>query len=608
MQVSAGQGVGVTRLLLQILKPRRAAAIAIVVLGFLASLSEGIGIGLFIPFLQTLVPQAGMEGRGSFLADLLGSLFSGIAAERQLGFIGIAIFAAIVLKGALNFAHTAFSAYIIESLGHDLRTRLFDQVLTLDIRALDRLGKSRILNALMTESWRTTDALTLLLQIFVSAGTLGVYLTLLLLISWKLTAVVAVLLALLAVTIRVLTRRVQSFGSNITRANTDIASSMVDGVAGAEVIRGYGKEDHERGRFSAISDRLARVTTRVAVLSGAVYPIYEILAAAVVVAALLASPRAATSLAPLLVFVFVLFRLAPIVKRLENDRIELGAASAAVVEVASMIKQPYESYVQSGTERLDKVSEAITLECVNYQYEPGSEPALRDVSASIPATGVTAIVGPSGAGKSTLLKLIVRYFDPSEGQILIDGRPLKSFRLDSWRARLAVVPQKVFLFNATVRENIAYGAREADEEAVIAAAKGAGAHEFVKKLPQGYDTRLGDGGIQLSGGEGQRICLARALIREPDILLLDEATNALDAMSEQFIQQALGRLRKRCAIVVVAHRLGTIERADRILVLDDGRLVEEGTLDDLLAQDGLFAQLYRLQRYEQAHDRRTEYF
>jgi ABC-type multidrug transport system fused ATPase/permease subunit len=587
---------------------RRAAASVIVLLGFLAALSEGIGIGLFIPFLQALEPQAATEGGGNLLGRVLGGLFAGVEPEYQLRLIALTIFAAIVLKGLLGFAHNAFSASMIERIGHDLRIRLFDEVLQRDIRGLEKLGAGRLLNVLATESWRTTDALALLLQVFVAMGTLGVYIAMLVLISWKLTAVVAIVLVLLVLAIRFLTRNVGTFGRDITRANADMSSRMVDGVNGIETVRGYGNEEFERGRFSAISERLARVTTRVAVLTGAVYPVYEVLAATVVVAVLLTSPHAATSLAPLIVFVFVLFRLAPVIKRLENDRVELAAASAAVQEVASIIGQQDKQSLRSGTEGISEVSEAISLEHVSYRYDPSAELAIKDISASIPATGLTAIVGPSGAGKSTLVKLLLRFFDPSEGRILVDGKPLSSLRLEDWRARLAVVPQDVFLFNATVRENIAYGDLEADEQTIVAAAKAAGADDFISNFPQGYDTRLGESGVQLSGGEGQRICLARALIREPDVLLLDEATNALDGISESVIQEVMERLKSRCAVVVIAHRMATIERADQILVLDDGQLVEQGTLDALLAQNGLFAKLYKLQRYEQARQSGAQYF
>ena len=217
-----------------------------------------------------------------------------------------------------------------------------------------------------------------------------------------------------------------------------------------------------------------------------------------------------------------------------------------------------------------------------------------------------AIVGPSGAGKSTFVKLLLRFFDPNEGQVLVDGMPLAELKLDEWRSRLAVVPQKPHLFNATVRENIAYGDFEASDERVQTAAHDAGAHDFIESLADGYDTRLGEDGVELSGGEAQRICLARALVHKPDLLLLDEATNALDSISEQRIQKALEEARARCSVVVVAHRLSTVVRADQILVLNEGRLVERGDFKKLHNSGGLFAQLYKLQRFEQDQDLHTD--
>ena len=393
-----------------------------------------------------------------------------------------------------------------------------------------------------------------------------VYVTLLLLISCKLTVVVTVLLVLLAIVVRLVTRKVVSLGERMTRVNAEVASKMVDGVGGVEIIRGHGQEDHERERFAGVSARLARVSKRTGILSGAVYPLYEVLAAARLVVVLLTSVTDSASLAPMLVFLFVLYRLAPVVKRIEQERVELKAAEGAVNETFSIIQREEEHYLSSGAIPFEGLRDAITLDGVGYNYDADTSPALNNIKATIPATGLTAIVGPSGAGKSTLIRLLLRFFDPTEGRILVDGEDLRELDLRDWRSRISVVPQQAFLFNETVRENIAYGASRTDEE-IIAAAKAAGAHEFVTNLSDGYDTRLGENGIELSGGEAQRVCLARAIVRRPDLLLLDEATNALDSESEALIQQALDRMKHDCSVVVVAHRSATIANADQVLEL-----------------------------------------
>jgi subfamily B ATP-binding cassette protein MsbA len=238
---------------------------------------------------------------------------------------------------------------------------------------------------------------------------------------------------------------------------------------------------------------------------------------------------------------------------------------------------------------------AISLESVSFQYNSQRDLALRDISIVIPQGKTTALVGPSGAGKSTLVNLICRFYEVTEGEILADGRPLRELDLASWRSRIAIVSQQSYIFNATIMENIAYGRLDATEEEVVAAAKQAHAHEFIQPLTRGYDTCVGEQGIRLSGGQRQRIALARAIARNPDILILDEATSSLDIISENLIQEALNALKQDRTVIIIAHRFSTIEQADEIIVLKDGCVVEQGHLRNLMQLNGLFAGLYRLQ-------------
>lgn len=586
-----------SKLLLLLLKPHRAAVIGLVSIGFLASLSEGIGIGLFIPFLQALAPPDVADTQDSLVGAGFASLFAFVAPEHRLPVIALAILGAIVISAALTYASAFMFALLYARTGHDLCTGLFDRVLMTDIRSLDKTGAGRLLNVLSRESWRTADAITLLLQAVISLGTLFVFVSLLFLISWRLTLFVTIVLFLIALVVRVLTRRVGWIGEQITQADAIVVSKMVEGVNGLEVLRSYGLEPHARAGFVGASETLRRLTIRRGILAGAVFPIYEVIAAVVLVIVLLTSFDEAYGLAPLLVFVFLLYRLAPVVKRLEHERVELLAAKGAVIETQSVLDQRLEVTVPSGAIRFQGLREAITIEDVGFRYAPDAPPALANLSVSISATGLTAIVGRSGSGKSTLIKLLLRFFDPTEGHILVDGTPLTDLNLDDWRSRIGVVPQKAFLFSTTVRDNIAYGKAGATHDEIETAAEAAGAGAFIRNLPDGYDTRIGEEGVELSGGEAQRLCLARALIRKPDLLLLDEATNALDGITEVRIQEALDSMRHEAAVVVIAHRLATIEKASRIYVLDDGRLVEQGTLRELVEQGGLFAQLYRLRHF-----------
>ena len=521
-----------------LLRPHRRLAASVVVLGFLASLSEGVGIGLFIPFLQEL--------------DVLGAL---------------AIFVAVMFKAGFAYAAVVQFSRLSACTGHELRTRVFDEVMAVDLGQVSKTGKGRLLNVLSNESWRTADAMTMLLQIVITLATMAIYIALLLLISWKATLGVTVLLMIVAAVVRIATGKIGEYGRRMTRANADVARRMVDGIDGIEVIRGYGQEDAERARFTSASDSLRRVSERSGILSGSVHPLYEILAAIVLVVVLLVTVRTPADLAPMLVFLFVLYRLAPVVRRLEQERVELKAGEGAVRETVAVISRRGKEYVASGRVKFEGLQEGIVFEDVGFRYAVDAPPALEGVNATIPARGMLAIVGPSGAGKSTLGRLLLRFADPTSGRILIDGTPLTDLDVASWRRRVAVVPQKAFLFNATVRENIAYGVGEAGDDDVISAATAAGAHDFIIDLPDGYETRLGEEGIGVSGGEAQRICLARALIRRPELLLLDEATSALDDESEHLIRRALDDMKRECAVVVIAHRTATIENADQVLEL-----------------------------------------
>jgi subfamily B ATP-binding cassette protein MsbA len=588
------------------LQAHRKIVLALLLFGFLASLFEGIGIGLFIPFLQELSAQGPLPEHSTLLGKGFSQLFASVPLELRILAIALAIFSMVLLKAVLTYATDYLFTKLSAQIGHDLRKKIFARVMTVDFRMLDSVGAGKIFNAVGHEIWETANAIEASLRSVISFCTLIVFVVLLLLISWKLTLIVVAVLALIALAVRILTRKVGMYSDKITRTNAAVASQMIDTTAGIEVIRAYGQEEYQRKRFAHASQRLIFLITRRGMLASAVYPIYEIVAATVLVAILLASGQDTTDVAPLIVFVFLLYRLAPIVKRLEKERVDLLASSASVNETFSILDQPNSISIHSGERPFEGLRSGLNFENVSYHYESHGAPAMHDVSAKIPAKGLTAIVGPSGAGKSTFVKLLLRFFDPNEGQILVDGMPLAELKLDEWRSRLAVVPQKPHLFNATVRENIAFGDFEASDERVQTAARDAGAHDFIESLADGYDTRLGENGVELSGGEAQRICLARALVHKPDLLLLDEATNALDSISEQRIQKALEEARARCSVVVVAHRLSTVERADQILVLDEGRLVERGDFRKLHNSGGLFAQLYKLQRFEQDQDLQTD--
>ena len=582
---------GLVRLLRQ--RPRLTGAL--LVLGIAASLSEGVGISLFLPLLHALWGDAtGTMGQGWFF-DRLTAPLAGVSPERLPTLLAGLIFGTVVLTAGLRYAYDALLNVLTARIGHALRSRLFDQLLRVGYGYLERVEFGHVLNTLGSETWRTVSAVTALVGLFIAVCTAAVYAALLLLISWPLTLVAVGALACASVGARLLTRRVQMLGDEATASNAALAKRMTEGIGGMQTVRLFGRERYEKGRFDAASERVSRVFFRLGLTSGLVGPVYEVFAAALLVGVLVVGVREPSDLPPLLVFIFVLYRLKPRIQSIDNYRLQLVSLGGAVLDVHALLDPSDKPYTRSGSAGHEGIEAGVQFEGVTFRYASDARPALDNMTITIPAGRTTAIVGPSGAGKSTVVKLLFRLYDPSEGTVTVDGRPLPTLDLAAWRGRAAMVSQDVYLFDGTIHENIAYGREGATAAEVEAAARAAHADVFIERLPNGYDTEVGDRGVRLSGGQRQRIALARAVVRNPDLLLLDEATNSLDTLSEHVVQEALESFSRGRTTVVIAHRLSTIEQADHILVLDGGRVVEEGTLTELVEGGGLFAEMYRLQ-------------
>jgi subfamily B ATP-binding cassette protein MsbA len=568
---------------------------AIIVLGSLRSLTEGIGIGLFIPLLNSLVIGSESPGKSQWLVEKMNSLFQGVAPERRMVVILLCLFAAVLATALLGYLHHLLFAWFDGNVAHDLRRRIFRQLMTVSFGFIDRRRSGDLLNVLASDTWRTSEALKILVNLMITISTVIVYVVLLMLMSWRLTLTVAVAMLFISNIVRSLTKAARDLGEKVTKANSELAHRMVEGIDGIRVIRAFSREFHEQSRFDQTSDWLRRLMLRLSFLDGVIHPVHEVLAAALVLAILFIAAPKASDVSVLLVFAFVLYRVQPRIKELDAARVRIAALSPSVEEVLSLLDTSDKQYVSSGKVTHLGFQQDIVFDRVSFHYAPADEPALTEASFRILSGRTTAFVGPSGGGKSTVMKLLLRFHDPTDGKIVADGHLLPEFDLDFWRGQIALVSQDVYLFNATVRENIAYGRLDAGLDEIIDAARKADAHDFIDRLPDKYDTLLGHHGLRLSGGQQQRITLARAIIRNPRILILDEATNALDSISEQFVQETLDKLRENRTVVMIAHRLSTIERADQIVVLEKGRVRECGTLPDLVKAGDLFARLYHLQ-------------
>jgi len=566
----------------------------IILLGILSSLAEGVGVGLFIPLLESLNQDTSTTS-DIWLVNALGALFSSVAPDRKLLVISLCIFVSIVLKAVLAFVNKSLLHWLDAQVIHRLRSTIVGQLLHVDFRFIEKARTGSLINTLGNETWRSSEAIAEFIHFVNRASALAVYVLILLLISWQFTLLVLLVMALISLILRRITRHAEALGKEATRTSDKAIVGEIEVVAGMKAIRNNNRELYQQKKFEAISQSAAEAIRRVSVTRELASPVYEILAGAFLVALLYVSLGSGAPLGVLFVFLFILFRLQPLVKVLDESRIHIQSLGGAVDAVTNLLNATKTSAGGAGERIFDGLENELRFEEVTFRYDRDESPALENISVVLPAGQTIALVGHSGAGKTTFANLIGRLYDAERGELKADDVPLQQINLTSWRERIAAVSQESYLFNASVRENIGYGRLGASFEEIVAAASDAEADSFIRELPDGYDTIVGEAGVRLSGGQKQRIALARALIRKPDILILDEATNALDNNSEQAIQNALQRIRVGRTVLIIAHRLITITHADLIIVLENGRIVEQGTYEHLIERQGHFASLYRVE-------------
>ena len=562
---------------------------ALVGMGLLAAISEGFSITLIVPLISGDTTLA-----SSGLISWLGSLFDAFPPERRIAFTAGCMVAGVALKNLLCYGYGLYFNWLNTGIGHRLRSAILRQVLDLSQSYLDGQDPGRLLNTLGTETWRMATALSLLADMGITLCMVAIFGLLLMILSWQLALLSLVFFVTVSLIIRVLTARVRSLGREAVEANSAFAHRMLEVLNGLRIVRLFGNENWEQKRFDNASLAVRRTFFRVDRISSLVQPVSELLTAIFLVIILVHAMGQSGDLGGLLAFLVVLYRLQARVKSLEGQRVSLEGLSASVEEVAALLSRKNKPYITSGTVKLEAIAPGICLDNISLAYESKPGPALDRVSFSLPAGRTTALVGASGAGKSSVASLVCRLYDPTAGRITVGNRDLKDLDLAWWRGRVAVVSQDVHLFSATVAENIAYGKPDATRAEVTEAARKSHALDFITTLPQGFDTQLGDRGLRLSGGQKQRIALARALVRDPELLILDEATNALDLVSEQLVHDALEAFAHDRTVLIIAHRLTTIEKANQVIVLEAGRVVESGRPDDLAKQDGPYARLCAL--------------
>ncbi|WP_373481323.1 ABC transporter ATP-binding protein [Geminocystis sp.] len=571
-------------------------ASSIIILGLLSSVTEVLGISLLIPFLDTLSPTTTNKPtiNNSFL-DFLNFIFSGVSADLRPLIITLCIVLSVFIKAGFVYSYTVLIHWLYAHLLDNLRRRIFQQLMNVSQSFWDTNQCGKLLGTIGGQTSNACAGLMQFLWLTINICVAITYTMMLLFLSWKLTLLVIFTLGIISALVRRMTRQSERLGEQNLQVSQELNNIMVELLTGIKTIRSFGREFHEQERFNQASQNVREISIELQQLSAIVELLFEVLAVVLLVVVMFIALTTNTTLPILLTFIFMLYRLQPQVKNFDVNRTYLIALSSSITDVMSLLDTFDKPYIHSGHIQFRKLEQGIWLKSVSFYYSNQDKPALDDVSIYIPQGKTTAFVGSSGAGKSTLVNLICRFYDVTQGKIYVDNYYLPDLDLSSWRSKIALVSQDIHLFNTTVGENIAYGRLGATNDDVIQAAKLANAHDFILNLPQGYDTFVGDRGVLLSGGQKQRISIARAIICNPEILIMDEATNALDSVSENFIQQSISNLSKNRTVIVIAHRLSTIETADQIIVLKEGKVREIGNFDVLLSKNGLFAQLYKLQ-------------
>lgn len=541
------------------------------------------------------------------LVRLAGSLWDVITvqhdADQMTRSIGLFLIL-VILQGLCSMGHSYLTAWVSQHIVADFRKHLFGhlQTLTVSFFARRRTGEllSRVMNDVtVIQSIVTETPIDMVKQLVTFIG--GI--TFLLLMNWRLCLLILILLPLLVVVAKAFGRRLKFLSTSIQDHTAALSTLVEEVISGIRIVKSFVQVQREETRFATQVNEMLRLTLHRAGIMAVFIPVISLVTFSAAAAVLWYGGRQVIeeTVTPGELFAFVLFAGILIGPFSSGARIftQLKEAQGAMQRVFEILDAQPDIADQPKALSLSTVEGHVQVERVSFGYDP-QHAVLLDLSFEAKPGELVALVGPTGAGKTTVVNLLHRFYDPTEGRITIDGTDLRQVALESWYQQIALVPQETILFGGTILDNIRYGNMAANEAAVMEASKAAHAHDFITSLPDGYQTLVGEKGVNLSGGQRQRIAIARAIVKNPRILLLDEATSSLDTESERLVQEALQHLMEGRTTFVVAHRLSTIQRADRILVLDKGKLVEEGTHAELLERKGLYHYLYTIRLNEPA--------
>lgn len=555
-----------------------------------------------LPFVIAIIGMIGYSSVDSFVFFHLKPIIDESLGQQNYDYLRLAAYLIVpifVIRGLFNFMGGYTLSWISTQVVMRMRQQLFDKYIHLPVSFHDQQSVGALISKVTYDTEQVANAAGKALLILVREGALVIgLLGIMFYYSWQLSAIFLIIAPAVAIIVSFVSKRFRAVSRNIQQAMGSLTSAVEQAVKGHKVVLMFGGQKIEQDRFADKNNHNRQQNMKLTTTQLVSVSLIQVIAsiALAVVLYLASLPGMIDDLTPG-TFVAVVFNMVMLLrplKQLTTVNNEFQRGMAACTSIFELLDEKEES--DKGKTELQRVSGSIEIDDVTFTYPEQDKPALSHINLTIAAGESVALVGRSGSGKSTLSSLLTRFYSPQSGEIRLDGHKLNDVSLKSLRSQFALVSQQVTLFNDTVANNIAYGARQnVSREAIIRAAKIAHVDEFVSQLSDGYDTIVGENGLMLSGGQRQRIAIARAVLVDAPVLILDEATSALDTESEKLIQDALEQLQKRCTSVVVAHRLSTIENADKIVVVDNGQILEQGTHQSLLEKGGAYAQLHQLQ-------------